>query len=183
MNTKGFSLIETVLYLGLFSILIPSFLLMTLGFVQKSDVIDVRVRMEEKAGIIISELQNELLQADSIDVTNSTFGTSDSSLVYVNSLGSSITIDRVEDAIQFVDGEQQINRLQRQSLSGNEWMTDADMEVTVWNVDIVRDSAGTLTGLNFQLIFHILNSDGSPFRDVEVSVDTTIHLQFQTTEL
>ena len=46
MNRQGFSLIETVLYIGLLAVLIPSFMVMIFGFVQKSDVVDLTIRME-----------------------------------------------------------------------------------------------------------------------------------------
>lgn len=183
MNAKGFTLLETIVYIAIFALLIPSFMSIILGFVQKSHAIEMRVRLEEKASLIRSELQYELTQAKSIDITHSTLGTNTSTLVFKDPTNASITIERVEDSVAFQNQTQTVHRLQEQVSSGNEWMTDADMEVSVWKVEAVRNSLGVLTGLNAHLTIQMLNPDGSPYRDIELTTDTTIHLQPQTTEL
>jgi hypothetical protein len=183
MNRKGFSLIETVLYIGLLAILLPSFVLVTLGFVQKSEVVDPKIRMEEKAAVIFSQLQHELTQAQSIDLTGSSLEVDDSSFVFVDKDGVTVTVGRATDTVSFVEGDQSVNRLTWTTIAGSEWMTDADMDVEVWHVTSVRDGEGVLTGVNVLLMLRGLNPDGSPYRDIEFSTDTTISLQAFTTEL
>jgi len=183
MKSKGFSLIETVLYIGLLAILLPSFVMVTLGYIQKSESVDPKIRMEEKAAVLFSEIQYELNQAQSIDVTGSSLATDDSSLVFVDAEGASVTLSRTADAIAFIGGDQTIDRLERETASNVQWITDSDIDVNVWNVAVVRDSAGTLTGLNISMTMSVLNADGSPYRDISFSTDTTISLQPYTTEL
>ncbi|NQV90418.1 hypothetical protein HQ487_03355 [Candidatus Uhrbacteria bacterium] len=183
MNRKGFSLIETVLYIGLLAILLPSFVMVTLGFVQKSEVVDPKIRMEEKVAVIFSQLQYELTGAESIDLTGSSLGIDDSSFVFVDREGVTVTVERTADAVSFLEGDQFVNRLTWGTVAGSEWMTDADMDAEVWNVAIVRDGGGVLTGVNVLLTLRGLNPDGSPYRDIEFTADTTISLQAFTTEL
>jgi len=183
MYYRGFSLIETVLYIGLLAILVPSFLIVTLGFIQKSEAVDPRVRMEEKAGLILSELQDELITAQSINVSASSFGTDNSSLVYVDESGTTITLARVADLISFIGGDQEVSRLQNHRGTENEWFTDADFEVVAWNVNVVRDSHAVLTGLNILLTLGVLNAEGTLRQNIEMTTNTTIHLEPYTTEL
>ena len=183
MSKRGFSLIETVLYIGLLAILVPSFILITLGYLEKSETVDPRIRMEEKAAMILSEFQQELTQATSVDVTNSSFGSDSSSFVFIDSDGVSVTVERVNDTVTFVGGDQQVSRLQRQTLVSTDWITDRDMEVEVWNVDVVRNDEGVLTGVNVGISLRMLNPDGSPYRSFDFTTDTTISLQPFTTEL
>lgn len=183
MNRKGFSLIETVLYIGLLAILLPSLVTVTLGFVQKSDAVDPVLRMESKAALIISELQHELTRAQSIDVTGSVLGTDDSTLVFVDEDGESITLHRDADTVSFVGGDQQVERLVWQTTSSSQWVTDADMEVQMWNVAMVRDGDGLLTGVNVLLTLRVLNTDNSPFRELAFTTQTTIFVRPYTTEI
>lgn len=183
MKRKGFSLIETVLYIGLLAILLPSFVMVTLGYVQKSESVDPKIRMEEKVAVLFSEIQHELTGAQSIHVTGSSLEVDDSSLVFVDAQGVSVTISRTADTIAFMGGDQTVDRLQRETLSNTQWITDSDIDVNVWNVAVVRDSAGVLTGLNITITMSVLNADGSPYRDISFSTDTTINLQPYTTEL
>jgi len=183
MNDRGFNLIETVLYIGLLAVLVPTFIGVTLGFLQKSDAVDPRVRMEEKAALLLSELENELAQAQSIVVSSSVFGTSDSSLVYKDQDGVTVTLKRNTDSISFVGGVQSVHRLQR-SISGNtQWLTDADLEVEEWNVAVVRDRYGDLTGLNISLVIKMLNAEGVLRQNISLDADTTIHLEPYVSQL
>lgn len=183
MDRKGFSLIETVLYIGLLAVLLPSLATVTLGFVQKSDAVDPVIRMEGKAALIVSELQHELTRAESINVTGSALGTDDSTFVFVDEDGVSVTLQRVADTVSFVGGDQQVERLVWQTLADSQWVTDADMEVEAWNVAAVRDGDGVLTGVNVLLTLQVLNTDGSPFRELALTTQTTIYARPYTTEL
>lgn len=183
MMRSGFSLIETVLYIGLLAILVPSFVMVTLGYVQKSETVDPRIRMEGKASVILSELQNELTTAQSVDVTNSSLATDDSSFIFVDGNGVSVTVSRLTDIVSFIGGDQEVDRLAWQTTTGTQWLTDSDMDVTIWNVRAVRDGNGVLTGVNVVLTVRVLNTDASPFRDITVTVDTTWHMQPYINEL
>ncbi|NQV89281.1 MAG: hypothetical protein HQ488_03095 [Parcubacteria group bacterium] len=183
MNLKGFSLLETVIYIGLLSLLLSSTVVFSLGLLQKVDVIDSRVRMEEKAALVLNELSNEITQAQSINITGSTLGVDGSSLVFVDATGVSVTIDRTTDSVDFPGGAQTVNRLRIQRGVTADWLTDGDISVESWNVQAVRNSASTLTGLNIELNLDLMNDDGSPFRQAEFDASTTISLNGQTSEL
>ncbi len=183
MNQKGFSLFETVIYIGIFAILIPSFMGIILGFVQKSQAIEMRIRLEEKAATIRSELQYELTQAGAIDVTNSVFGTDDSYLVFKDPANTSVTMKRTSASVTFPTGVKTVHRLERQTVAGNEWMTDADTEVSVWNIEPVRNVSGTLTGLNVHLTMRMLSTTGVALEKISLTTDTSLNLEPQTTEL
>lgn len=183
MRLRGFSLIETILYIGLLAVLMPTFVIVTLGYIQKSDMVNPRIRMEEKAATLFSELHSQLTQAQSIVVTASSLGSDDSSFVFVDANGTTVTMSRVTGTITFVGGDQDVERLAWTTASGSEWITDADMSVDAWNVSVVRDADGTLTGVNFLITVSVLNPDGSPFRDISLSSDTTVQLQPYIVEL
>ncbi|MCR4314420.1 MAG: hypothetical protein NUV84_04205 [Candidatus Uhrbacteria bacterium] len=183
MNTRGFNLIETVLYIGLLAVLVPSFVTITLGFIQKSDAVDPVIRMEQKAALVFSEMANELARAQSVNVTASTLGVEDSSFVFVDEDGESVTLHREADTVSFVGGDQQVERLVWETAVASQWVTDADMEVETWNVSIVRDGDGVLTGVNVLLTLQVLNADGSPLRELALTTQTTIYIRPYTTEL
>lgn len=183
MRLRGFSLIETVLYIGLLAVLMPTFVIVTLGYIQKSDIVNPRIRMEENAATLFSELHSQLTQAQSIVVTVSSLGSDDSSFVFVDVNGATVTMSRVTDTVTFVGGDQDVERLAWITASGSEWITDADMSVDAWNVSVVRDEDGILTGVNFLITVSVLNPDGSPFRDISFSSDTTVQLQPYIVEL
>jgi hypothetical protein len=183
MNLKGFSLLETVIYIGLLSILLSSTVVFSLGLLQKVDVIDTRVRLDEKAALIFSELSSEITRAQSINVTGSTFGVDGSSLVFVDASGVSVTIDRASDSVDFPAGAQTVNRLRIQRGVIADWITDGDMSVESWKVEVVRNSVSTLTGLNIRLNLEFLNNEGSPHRQADFDASTTVSLNGQTSEL
>ncbi len=183
MNLRGFSLLETVIYIGLLSLLLTSTVVFSLGLLQKVDVIDSRVRMEEKADLVLDELSNEITQAQSVNITGSTLGVAGSSLVFVDASGVSVTIDRASDSVDFPAGAQSVNRLRIQRGAVADWLTDGDISVESWNVQAVRDSSTTLTGLNIELYLDLLNDDGSVFRQAQFDASTTISLNGQTSEL
>ena len=183
MFTRGFSLLETVLYMGLLAIILPPMMLFTLGFLQKSSDIDMRIRMEQKAALLLWELQKELTSSRSINVTDSVLGTENSSLVYLDTNALSVTIDRPSVSVPFKGGEKLVKRLRRRQNTETQWMSDADMSVENWFVTAVRDSGGALTGLRFTLTLQTLNEDGNVVGDEAFTSTTTIHLQPQTTEL
>jgi type II secretory pathway component PulJ len=182
MNQSGFSLIETILYIGLLAMVMTGTVLFSIGLVQKMRIIDPRVRMEEKAALMLQELQHELSGAQSVDVTNSTLGSNPSVLQFTNVDGEVMIFDRTNQTVNFVGGNQSVPRMRLQVDAVASWMTDKDLEVDVFQVDVVRDADNTLTGLRITLTLDALNAQGAQEGE-EFTASSTIMLNPQTSEL
>lgn len=183
MSKQGFSLIETVLYIGLLAIVLSVFASALLRMTLQYQSIDPRVRMEQRAAIVFDQLSYDVSDAASIDTTNSSLGSHPSRLEIVNDAGQSIRVEVVEDTVAFVGGDESVDRLRYRVGSDDVvWMTDPDMEVTEWVVEAVRDSAGTLTGLNIHLSIEMREATGV-YRGTSFEEDLTLSLQAPTTEI
>lgn len=183
IKQKGFSLIETVLYIGILSIILPALTLFLLNLSLQFRVMDPRVRMEQKASIIHEQIQNELVSAYAINTTASTLGIDDSILVLVDKDGQTVTIDTADDLVSFPGNDVVVRRLRYQrGATPAIWLTDADFEIDEWIVYEVRDSFGTLTGLRFLLGMRLLNND-DVYRNTEFGSGSTIELQPHTGEI
>lgn len=180
---KGFSLIETVFYIAMLGIVLPSATVFSINLAQQFQLIDPRVRMEEKAGVISSWLTREIGSSASIDITSSTLGVDGSSLVFIDDEAQTITLSRVLVTESFPGDDQDVYRLKFNNGAADYYMTDADINIVAWQVDEVRNSLGDLTGLNIRLETGMVNPGEDVFRGASFSSQTTIHLQPQTTEL
>src|SRR3989339_896504 len=177
-NKKGFSLLETVLYIGLLAIVLPLLTGFFLQFAQRHSVVDFRTRAEHQAAQIFTMLSFELGQANAIDVTNSTFGSTDSVLVFTDTDGLSVTLQNPTSLEQIGGEEQTIRRLQFER-DGNMayFLTDYRAQVPVWNVEAVRNNEGLLTALNITLEIETFDSSTTLFESARTSMQTTIALQ------
>ena len=183
-NNKGFSLIETVLYIGILAIVLPLLMGTFLLITQRHNTIDFRTRAEQQAAQVFSTLSYELAEAAAIDVTNSTLGVDESVFIYQDQAGVFVTIDAPITTEEIGGHEKSIHRLRFQRTGESAvWVTDYRANVTVWNVDVVRDGSGTLTGMNFSLTVDMLDSTGVIFDSASIDTTTTISLQPQLTEL
>ena len=110
-NQRGITILETVLYIGLFAVIIPAATIFFLQFTQTSDLSARRAQIEQTAGIAISHFNTELARANAWNMSGSTLGSVSSILVYTNHAGESVTIERVQDTIDFDGTPQQVGRL------------------------------------------------------------------------
>ena len=182
MKRAGFSLVETVVYIGLLAMVMTGTVLFSIGLVQKMRIIDPRVRMEEKAALIMQELQHELSGAQSVDVTSSTLGSNPSVLEFTNVDGEVMIFDGANQTVTFVGGDQSVSRMRLQVDAVASWMTDKDLNVETFQVDAVRDGSNTLTGLRITLTLEALNAQGAQEGEGFTS-SSTIMLNPQTSEL
>lgn len=179
---RGVTLLETVIYIGLLAITLPymtSFLLRTQS---EHEVFQARTRIEETAGVLLSELSYTISKADAISTSTSTFNSSTSVLNFLDNNGTLITIDCPTTTVAFPSGSQEVRRLRYQS--GNDaavFLTADDINVVAWNVAAVRDTTNTLTGIRVSLDLSMLNP-GTPYRNAAFSADTTLSLQPHTIE-
>jgi hypothetical protein len=180
---KGFSLIETVFYIAILGIVLPSAVVFSVNLAQQFQVVDPRVRMEEKADVIENWVTREVGTAVSIDITNSTLGANPSTLVFIDNDTQTITLSRVQVTEEFPGDDQDVFRLKINDGIEDYFLTDADIDVTIWQVDEVRDSSSDLTGLNIVLETKMINPEEGAYRGSEFSSQTTIHLKPHTTEL
>ncbi|MBI5369964.1 hypothetical protein HZA85_02125 [Candidatus Uhrbacteria bacterium] len=184
MISKGFSLLETVIYIAILALVLPMMISVTLGLIQKTDKLDLRGRLMERAQLVSVELERELTESPSVSISTSLLDSDDGTLVYVDLNGVTVTIDRPTVSIDFPGGAQNIHRLRfTRAGSSPEWVTDADMDVAAWRLSAVRDSTGILTGVRVQMTFQMLNPQGGQSRNEAFTGSQTIHLQPQTTEL
>ena len=183
-DTRGITLLETVLYIGLFAVVLLAATTFFLEFGQSRELFARRAQMTEAAGIILSHLNTELSGADAWNITASTLGSVNGSLVYTNDDGVSGTIDRPTDAVVIGGAPQNVNRL-RATVSGSpeEWITPADINVVAFELHEVTDGLGATTGLNLTLELFMLNPSASALRSASFSSQTTFALQPATNVL
>lgn len=182
MNKKGFSLLETMLYIALLAIVLPGFVLFYVQISERQTAVDEVITTEQKASLTFSKFSYMLTGAQNINVTASTSGVNPSTLIFTNNAGEVVTIDRPTELTSFTHRpDKNIPRLRMQvGASPVEYLTDPEVEVTTWQVDLVRNGANELTGLNFSLELDV-NPESSSSAHFEAQ--TTIDLQPQTTEL
>lgn len=181
---RGFTLLETVIYIGLFVILIPVLVSSIVRVSREMSVVDLRNQVNLASAALQSKWENDLSAAQQIRVSLSTFGTNPSTLVYVNSSGQTVTIDRPTVTVALPGGNQTGHRLRMQEgASPAVYLTDPDIDVSAWQVDPVRNSSGGLTGLRIHLdMKHFAQASGDPYQKAQFVSDMTIDLQPQTIE-
>jgi hypothetical protein len=179
---RGITLIETVLYVGLFMIILPGFVIFLLQLWQTHHLLDERARMEQTASATFLELQNSLTESDAINVSTSTFSNDNGILKFLDSAGQLITIDRPTVATVFSGTTQNVRRLRMQKGAGTAvYLTDPEIDVTQWRIDPVR-SGSTLTGLRISFDLAMLNPSANAYRKAAFAADTTFSLSGNTIE-
>lgn len=182
MRPKGTTLLETVLYIGIFMILLPTFVLFILQLWQTDVSLDARGRMEQTASTVFLELQNSLTESTTINVTGSTFGNDNGVLKFTNTAGQLVTIDRPTVPITFGEITQDVHRLRWQEGTDPAiYITDQEVDVTKWRIDAVR-SGSTLTGLRISYDTAVTNLNVNAYRKTSFAANTTFSLSGQTIE-
>lgn len=95
---------------------------------------------------------------------------------------TNVTMKCTSAGVMFPTGVKTVHRLERQTVAENEWMTDADTEVSVWKIEPVRNVSGTLTRLNVHLTMRMLSTTGVALEKISLTTDTSFNLESQTTE-
>lgn len=180
---KGLTLLEMVIYIGLLTLAVPGAVAFLLRLQQSSIQADARMRMEQTAAVVLSEMQNSLTAADAISTSSSTLNTTFSTLHFTNDSGTIIIIDAPSTTATFPGGTQTVRRL-RMQVGANPavFLTDPEIDVTEWNVVALRNAGGTLTGLRISMDYAMLFADTNAYRHAKFSGDTTIGLQPHTIE-
>ncbi|MFA5945307.1 MAG: hypothetical protein WC802_00140 [Patescibacteria group bacterium] len=182
MNTKGTTLLETVLYIGIFMIILPTYVLFLVQLWQSHASLDARSRMEQTAAMVFLELQNSLTEADAINVSTSAFANDDGVLKFLDGAGQLVTIDRPAVLIILPTANQTVHRLRMQRGTGTaEYLTDPEIDVTQWRIEPVR-AGTTLTGLRVSYDTAMLNPLAGVYRRSAFTADTTLSLSGHTTE-
>lgn len=180
---RGITLLETVLYIGMFMVALPTMVGFVLQLSRHDLQFDARVRMEQTASLVLSDMQNMVTSAVAIRTSLSTLGTNPSLLTMTNSSGQTVVVDCPTMAATTSGGETvNIRRIRMQT--GAEpavWLTDSDIDVTTWRVSPVRDSANVLTGLRLEFDTAMLAANDSS-RSTTFTSETTISLSPQTIE-
>lgn len=182
-NQKGITLVETVVVVALLVIILPVIVLSLIRLGREASYFSLLQRINSSSYLIFSELSNKLTTAESFNVTASTLGVNPSSFIFTDSDGLSVTIDCPVTTITLPGGDQEIRRLRLSRGSEVVWLTDSDVEVTNWTVQLVRDSSGDLTGLRIQSVFAAANKESAPFRNAEAATDFTVAFPDFVTEL
>ncbi len=183
--TLGVTLLETILYVALLSIIFPPTISALLRLSRETSLFDVQHRMDAQAGMVLTQLTLDVTQAASVSTSTSTLGANPSTLRFVDSAGLAVVIDRPDFLVTLPAGiTQTVRRLRMQRGSAAAfWLTDPDVDVTSWTATAVRDGSGALTGLRFHLSAAMPNATGNgPYRAASFASDTTVALQPQTIE-
>ena len=183
MKLEGITLLETVIYIGLIAIMLTGLSVAVIRTLDAEVSSGVELRMGQTASAIFLFLSHEMTEATSIDVTSSTLEISPGTFVFVDRDGTTNTIDRVEEVIDFTGTAQVVNRLRlTRGIEPAVWLTDRSINVTSWEVDTVRNT-GTLVGLRLSLSMNIVGAGVDAYRQGEYDATTTMALLGQTTEL
>ena len=147
-------------------------------------LLDIRNRINTTSAIIASQLTSDVTQATQIRTSVSTLGTATSVFVFVDATGQTVTIDKPTVTIAFPGGNQTVHRLRMtRGATPAFYLTDPDLDVQSWQVDLVQNSASVLTGLRFHLDLSTVNqSTLDPYQNARFVSDTTVNLQPQTTQ-
>ena len=183
-SRKGLTFIETVLYIGLIAIILPTMFLSLVYTTRIISLLDVRHEIALSSTTILSLFTKEVSEAQHIRTSLSTFGSNPSTFVYVDSLGVLVTIDRPTVSVTLPGGNQTVRRLRMQrGASASFYLTDPDVDVVSFQADPVRNSSGVLTGLRIHLdLDHTAQSVPDPLQKAQFVSDVTLDLQPHTTE-
>ncbi|MEK7665272.1 MAG: prepilin-type N-terminal cleavage/methylation domain-containing protein [Patescibacteria group bacterium] len=175
--SKGFTLIEVILTLGIIVIVLPATTLFLLQLLQEQTSAQAELQMEQTASLILSGLRTEMVEATSVNITNSMLGNDNGVLIFVDGDGKTVIIDRP------TVGTVRRLRLQR-GADPAVYISSSEIDIVAWRIDATRtDNDQTLTGLRFQLVQAMLNPDVSVYRELTFIGETTIALNPQTNEL
>ncbi len=182
MNNKGTTLLETILYVGIVMIVLPTFVMFLVNLWQTYTLLDARSRMEQTASVMFLELQNSLTEADAINVSTSTLSNDNGVLKFLDATGQLVTIDRPTVAVTFTGAPQNVRRLRMQKgANPATYLTDPEIDVTQWRIDVIR-TGSTLSGLRISYDMAMLNPGVGAYRHSSFSADTTFALSGHTTE-
>lgn len=182
-SMRGITLLETVLYIGMLMVALPTMVSFVLQISQQDLLFDARTRMEQTAALVLNELQNTIAAADAIRTSTSTLGVNPSTVRLTDDNGDAVVIDCPTVAVTMPGGNtQNVRRLRMQTgTSAPVWITDGEIDVTKWHVSAVRDSANTLTGLRIEFDMAMIAPSATQ-RNATFTGDTTISLSPHTIE-
>ncbi|MFA5946901.1 MAG: hypothetical protein WC813_02650 [Patescibacteria group bacterium] len=182
MNNKGTTLLETVLYIGIVMIVLPTFVMFLINLWQTYTLLDARSRIEQTASVVFLELQNSLTEADAISISTSTLANDSGVLKFLDATGQLVTIDRPTVAVTLVGAPQNVRRLRMQKgTNPATYLTDPEIDVTQWRIEAIRTDA-TLSGLRISYDMAMLNPGIGAYRHSAFSADTTFALSGHTIE-
>lgn len=175
------SLLETILYIGLVMILLPSFTIFIVQMQMQHINLDARTRMEQTAALLLSEVQTTITAASAITTSTSTLDVNPSTLRFQNSSGTTVIIDCPTVSVTFPNRTQNVRRLRMQTGTAPAvFLTDSDIDVTTWQASTVKNSANVLTGVRITLGLSLLGAANGVYRGATFAGDTTISLSPQT---
>lgn len=181
---KGVTLLETVIYIGIIGIVMPSFTMFVLQMWNEQVGFDARMRLEQTTSLVFLEATQEITEADSIRVSTSTLSTDTSVFRFKDENGTDVVLDTTSTTVSFSGVNQTVRRLRMQrGAAAAVWLTDPEQNVTQWRVDAVRNGTNVLTGIRISFDLELLNKTGKVYRNATFAGDTTIALSPHTTEL
>lgn len=182
-HPSGMTLIETVIYIGILAIILPSLVILLISVIQKVTRADARIRIAQTITALQTQLNYELLSALSINTSASVLGVNPSTLRFTSQSGELITLDRQAITVTFGNTQQTVNRLRWQrGIAAALWFTDPNLNVFLLRVDPIRDGINTLRGLRINIGIELVNTSITQERSATWSSSTTISLSPSTTE-
>lgn len=180
---RGFSLLETVIYVALLAIVLPMTMMFFLRTWAHVDRLDPRLEIEQTAGSLFSLLSFEVSSAQQIHSGSSRFADDAGKIELVDDEAQVLTIESVQDTIDFSGTLQNVQRVRLVRGAGAPvWLTDRKIDVERFRFDPIRDSGGLLTGLRLDVSFTQINKDADAFRKSSFEQTTALWLSPHTIE-
>ena len=179
---RGITLIETLIYLAIVAILIPTFAVLALHAVESASGGVANGHVEDSGLAVLGVLEHELTEAQAVVMSSSILGGMFSTLVLKDASGTIVTFDTPQNIVTRSNTSVTMRRLRWQKGTETVWLTDRDVEVVKWQVDAVLDSTLALTGIRVSWILRPSNPSSSAYRLGVFSGATTFDLLPHTIE-
>jgi type II secretory pathway component PulJ len=138
MKSKANTLVEVLLYLGLFGIIFSVAILFTISISQNNNNNDQRARVEKSMIFSNEHLYTSFNKATTLDLANSTFNVDNGKL-------------RLNYAGGYLDYQLTNGRLQISDSGAANYLTDVDVTVSQFLVQQVTDSFANIRGLRITI--------------------------------
>ncbi len=180
-NISGVTLIEMVIYIAFIAILLPGIVYALVEIQKYTKVTKDHIYIEQTSSLLVLELKDELLTAQSIISSSSTFGIDYSELVYVDDEGNQKTVLLQNDSWLGTETPQLISRIQTVSVTdGEEWLTTNEIDVQKFIIRPVYANS-KLVGLRFEIemspIFYDQAKEDSSVLDLQTIFELSPYVQ------
>jgi hypothetical protein len=168
-------MIETVMYIGLLAILLPSVILVLLQVQKNQSHVFTKILIEDTSALALSQIQNELIDAQAISISTSTLDSDESIIVYKDDNSQLCEIGFKHEMVEFSGVSYNIGRIYYSGASES-WLTPEQITVNKFNAEEVRNQDNVLTGLNVNIEIAPLSEITEMNQSLILNTSTTIYV-------